>query len=61
MKKLNVSEVSNVIGGTIKSCAVTYETAVAGQGTVCNKVTTCEGKFGGSISATLPVAASNCA
>ncbi len=46
MKKLNVTEVSNVIGGTFTNCVVSYEKETVGATTVCRKVTTCENKFG---------------
>ncbi|WP_152526635.1 DUF4762 family protein [Serratia fonticola] len=50
MKKLNASEVSNVIGGYVLGCVITYERQITGTGTsavtVCRRVATCQGKFG---------------
>ena len=63
MKKLNVSEASNVIGGTTASCAVTFEMETTGTGTsavsVCRKVTTCNGKYGEIVTRT-PADLSSC-
>ncbi|MBC3379394.1 DUF4762 family protein [Serratia fonticola] len=33
MKKLNASEVSNVIGGNVYNCVITYERQTTGTGT----------------------------
>jgi hypothetical protein len=53
MKKLNKSEVSAIVGGTVLNCAVTYERQTTGTGTsavsTCRKVTTCSGKYGESV------------
>jgi hypothetical protein len=50
MKKLNASEVSNIVGGRILGCVITYERQTKGTGTsavtVCRRVATCQGKFG---------------
>ncbi|WP_260514496.1 DUF4762 domain-containing protein [Serratia fonticola] len=48
MKKLNASEVSNVIGGYVLGCIITYERQTTGTSavTVCRRVATCQGKFG---------------
>ncbi|CAM4255925.1 DUF4762 family protein [Serratia silvae] len=53
MKKLNASEVSNVVGGNVTNCVVSYEQNTTGTGATlvknCRKVTTCKGKFGESV------------
>jgi hypothetical protein len=53
MKKLNKSEVSAIVGGTILNCVVKYEPGSTGTGSTvvknCRKVTTCNGKYGESV------------
>ncbi|WP_411753350.1 DUF4762 family protein [Serratia sp. (in: enterobacteria)] len=50
MKKLNASEVSNIVGGRVLNCVISYERQTSGSGTsavtVCRRVSTCQGKFG---------------
>ncbi|TQI79134.1 uncharacterized protein DUF4762 [Serratia fonticola] len=60
MKKLNVSEVSNVIGGTFTSCVVSYAKETVGTTTVCRKITECQSKFG-ETRTSVPADLSSCA
>lgn len=61
MKKLNVSEVSNVIGGAFTtSCEVSYAKETEGTTTVCRKITQCKGKFG-ETRTSVPADLSSCA
>ena len=46
MKKLNISEASVIVGGTSKTCTVTYVTTDSG----CKEVTTCTDKHGKIVS-----------
>ncbi|WP_431223541.1 DUF4762 family protein [Serratia sp. L9] len=46
MKKLNVAEVSNIVGGIFVACKDTFEKEGTGATAVCRKVTTCQGKYG---------------
>lgn len=46
MKKLNTSEVSNVIGGYVFGCVSSFERQTVGTQSVCRRVVTCQGKFG---------------
>ncbi|WP_162149755.1 DUF4762 family protein [Chania multitudinisentens] len=57
MKKLTVSEVSKVIGGT--SCKVTFEKETVDGATVCRKVNTCTGKYGETVTR-MPADLSSC-
>lgn len=66
MQKLNVSDVSNIVGGTISlsSCVITYEKDVMDIGlpqkvTICNAVNTCTDK-NGSVVTKSPVDLSKC-
>lgn len=65
MKKLNASEVSSVVGGTLSNCKVSYSLNKLEVGSlvgvnVCTRVNTCEGKFGEPVVTKLPVDLSNC-
>lgn len=64
MKKLNASEVSTIVGGTVTNCSVAYEKNVTGTGatavTTCNRITTCENKYGKSVNS-VPAHLSSCA
>lgn len=60
MKKLNASEVSSVVGGTISlsSCSITYvkdsmDVGLAKPVEVCNAVNTCTSKNGETVTKTL--------
>ncbi|WP_337264081.1 MULTISPECIES: DUF4762 family protein [unclassified Serratia (in: enterobacteria)] len=48
MKKLNVSEVSKIVGGA-NSCLVSYEKTTVNDVTTCQQVTTCNGKYGETV------------
>lgn len=49
MKKLSMTEASNIIGGTCKeTCTSSYENVIVGGVTSCKQVTTCTDKYGNS-------------
>ncbi|WP_076940414.1 DUF4762 family protein [Serratia oryzae] len=48
MKKLNVSDVSSVVGGA-NGCQVTYEKTTVNDVSICQQVTTCNGKYGETV------------
>ncbi|CAI1772638.1 DUF4762 family protein [Serratia marcescens] len=46
MKKINLSEAGNIVGGTF-FCANEFAWVGSGNNRVCNRVKTCTDKFGG--------------
>ncbi|MBS3050141.1 DUF4762 family protein [Enterobacter mori] len=46
MKKLTVFEVAGVVGGTCKTCEITYQNVTVGGVTSCKQITTCTDKHG---------------
>lgn len=46
MKKLTAVDAANVVGGTCKTCVISYQKVTIGGVTSCKEVTTCTDKYG---------------
>lgn len=59
MKKINLSEAENIIGGTFV-CTKDFEWVGSGSSKTCNLVTTCADKFGGVKKTYRPAPTASC-